>query len=250
MLEISRKLSLVVPLWNEEKNVDALVEMLSGSQLFSNGLSEVILVNNGSSDSTGELVESAARRHSWIVGVHLKENLNYGGGIYEGCKVAKSDYLGYIPGDLQVSAEDVLAVWQEVLRREHSERIFFKGRRVQRFDGWNTRIVSVFYTILGNLILWVGAKDINGLPKIFHRGLLKNIIGKRAQNFVFDAQLIFSAKQIGWGLIEVPVTFYARRKGVSSWSGKRFKTYLETLKVLFYIRASGRRTFRLNDVDN
>ena len=102
--------SLIIPLWNEGNNVPSLIEAIAKSELIVSGMAELILVNNGSSDATGKLIEEGARNYSWIVPVHLDTNENYGGGVYEGCKWAKTDILCYIPGDLQVMPDDVVSV--------------------------------------------------------------------------------------------------------------------------------------------
>ena len=102
--------SLVVPLWNEGANVRQLVAAIAASGLPGEGMRELVLVNNGSTDETGALVDACAAIHPWVVPVHLAENHNYGGGVYEGCKRATCDVVCYIPGDLQVMPDDVQKV--------------------------------------------------------------------------------------------------------------------------------------------
>lgn len=230
--------SLVVPLWNEEKNVPLLVRDLVESGLLQNGLSQVILVNNGSTDRTGAIVHDLARQYRWIKGVHLPENLNYGGGVYEGLKHCRTDIVAYIPGDLQVSAGDLLKVWERYRAAcaQRQNRALVKGRRTVREDGWNTRVVSVIYTVLANILLGVRVKDVNGLPKMFHKDLLNFLPDTKMKTFVFDVQLLLTARKNRWPVHEVPVAFHARRQGVSSWSRKRANVYRATLKQMFQLK--------------
>lgn len=232
-------LSLVIPLWNEEKNIDQLVSMLVQSPLRTHGLEEVVLVNNGSADRTGQLIEEYAQKYAWIKPLHLAQNQNYGGGVYQGLTHCQTDFLAYIPGDLQVSADDLDKVWlafKNFMTTTHQAHALFKGRRTVRHDGLNTRLVSKIYTLLANLLLGVRIKDVNGLPKIFHKDLLKSLPAEKMKNFVFDIQLIYTARRKNWSIQEVPVAFHARRQGVSSWSGKRLKTYFETLKQMLRLK--------------
>lgn len=232
-------LTIVIPLWNEEKNIVPLIEMFEKSELHKLGLRELILVNNGSLDKTGSLIDELAKQVPWIVPIHLSQNLNYGGGIQRGLAQATGDYVGFIPGDLQIDTKDVSSVWlilKEQLTKGASSRLLVKGCRTIRRDGVSTRFVSTIYTWLANLILGIWVRDINGLPKIFHRELLSHLPQERVRTFVFDAQILLTAKKLKWPIIEIPVVFHARREGVSSWSGRRLKVYFESFKLLFKIR--------------
>lgn len=231
--------TLVVPLWNEGKNVESLVKMIDESGLHDKGMAKLVLVNNGSVDETASLIDESAEKYQWICPVHLDENQNYGGGVYEGCKYAETQFVGYIPGDMQVSADDVIKVWQTLLdeyKRTENSEIFVKGHRTRRFDGKSMQFVSNVFTMLGNIIVGLGVKDVNGLPKIFDISLLDKVPEERMINFVFDTQIISLARKHKWNIVEVPVTFHARREGVSSWSGKRIKTYITVLGQLFKLR--------------
>ena len=72
--------SIVIPLWNEADNIDSLIALLDQSSAVCVGLAEAVLVNNGSTDATGALIDYHAVLKPWIRPIHLKENLNYGGG--------------------------------------------------------------------------------------------------------------------------------------------------------------------------
>ncbi len=223
--------SLIIPLWNEEGNVVELIRIIAESGLHRAGMLELILVNNGSTDNTGCLIDEGALHHSWILPVHLKKNYNYGGGVYEGFKRASSNYLCYIPGDLQIMPDDVARIFQSFCSSPSlKNKLFLKGCRTVRHDSFQAKLVSRVYTFLANIILDLNVKDVNGLPKLFHRSLIDLVPAERMTTFVFDSQLISLARTNNWVIQEIPVTFHSRRTGVSSWSHKRMKVYF---KVLF-----------------
>lgn len=225
-------------MWNEEKNISLLVKSIVDVDLPHKGMHELILVNNGSTDQTEFIIAEMARKYSWITPVQIKSNLNYGGGIYEGCKYATCDIFCYIPGDLQVMPNDVLNVFTKFLEhRDKQTTLFIKGFRSTRYDPWQTRITSKIYTFLANKILNLNMKDVNGLPKMFHRSLLDQLPYERMKTFVFDSQLLSIARVNKWTIIEIPVTFHSRREGVSSWSKKRIYTYIKSLVQLFRLRS-------------
>lgn len=229
--------SLIIPLWNEGNNVNELIRIIAGSELIQLGMEELILVNNGSTDNTGMLVDQAAASHTWIVPVHLSQNHNYGGGVYEGIKRARCDLLCYIPGDLQVLPDDVLKVYQAFCNSsEMNSKLLVKGHRTVRHDPLQTQLVSRVYTFLSNIILNLRIKDVNGLPKMFHRDLMDLVPAERVKSFVFDTQILSLARTNNWVIEEVPVTFHSRRQGVSSWSRKRMQVYMQVFRQIIHLR--------------
>jgi len=81
---------------------------------------------------------------------------------------------------------------------------------------------------------WV--KDVNGLPKMFHCNLLDLLPSERMKSFVFDSQILSIARQNHWTILEVPVTFYGRREGASSWSKKRLVVYFQVFEQLLRLK--------------
>lgn len=229
--------SLVIPLWNEGDNVDQLIMHINESGLPEQGMRELIAVNNGSDDQTGDALDKLSHSYPWLRPIHLPKNLNYGGGVYEGMRYARQSVVCYIPGDLQVMPDDVIKVHKIFESRSGDQnQLFVKGHRTIRHDPFQTRLVSLVYTFLGNLILGLKVHDVNGLPKMFHRSLLDEVPIERMVTFVFDSQLISLARRDHWEIVETPVTFHSRREGISSWSGKRIRVYLEVFRQLFALR--------------
>src|SRR5262245_6970130 len=101
------KASIVIPLWNEAENIDALVAMLATSRIVRDGDGEAVLVDNGSRDATGNLLRENASRNAWISPIYLSENLNYGGGLLEGASRSQGRIVCFMPGDLQYLAPDL-----------------------------------------------------------------------------------------------------------------------------------------------
>ncbi|MBS1970396.1 MAG: glycosyltransferase family 2 protein [Bdellovibrionales bacterium] len=235
---MTESLSLVIPLWNEEKNIPSLIESIQNSGLSLSENFELILVNNGSQDQTGYLIDQAAKTRPWIHNVHLDRNLNYGGGIQVGIEKSKNNFVGFIPGDLQVAPSDVVVLWETCLNmiKNGQKEFLVKGFRAKRYDGISIQFVSFVYTFLANLILKIHTKDLNALPKIFNKSLYFKIHGTKINTFVFDAQMMLTAKQQNTAVYELPVMFHARREGVSSWSGKRMKVYFQSFRLLLKLR--------------
>lgn len=231
--------SVVIPLWNEAGNIDGLVAMLAASRTIREHGGQAVLVDNGSRDATGRMLADHAARNAWIAPVYLDTNLNYGGGLLEGASRSQGRIVCFMPGDLQYLAPDLDAVVERLMALPNSGRVLVKGNRITRLDSGGMRFVSSVYTHIANLLLGLRVADVNGLPKAFDRSLLAHLPSERMTTFVLDAQLIHVARQAGWDVEEVDVTFHARRAGVSSWSGRRIQTYIRSIRQLWKVRSAG-----------
>ena len=160
-------MSLVLPCYNEEKNIKLICEEFFSLQ-FKDYNVELILVNNGSKDNTKIEIEKAIKNHSSlnikIKLVDLKNNKGYGGGISEGLKVASGDYIGWAHADLQTPLKDFLRLFDKIKGKKN---ILGKGFRTNNrgFDG----IVSRLHENLASLILGAKMREINAQPKIFNK---------------------------------------------------------------------------------
>lgn len=236
------KLSLIIPVYNEVGNIIPLVESLIQSRKEGGCPDELVLVDNGSQDNSANELTEATRGFDWIKVIPLNPNDGYGGGIQAGLKAAscESTHLGWIPADRQYSIADLNKVWKATIEKPHS---FHKGLRTTRLDGEQTKFISMVYTGLVKSILNIGIEDVNGLPKIFPKSFYEQIDFPLAKSFHLDCQLLVAARKKRIPISEHPVTFYARREGVSSWSSKKIQVYLETLKALFRIRIESKGWF-------
>ncbi|MBA7715899.1 Poly-beta-1,6-N-acetyl-D-glucosamine synthase [subsurface metagenome] len=87
--------SLVIPFYNEEKNVREVISGLSDTLERSSIDYELVLVNNGSTDKTPQILESLAKeKPDAIKVVHVSVNQGYGGGIINGLKRVSEEYVG------------------------------------------------------------------------------------------------------------------------------------------------------------
>ena len=87
------KLSIVVPCYNESKNIPLILEKFSS--VIKRDDVEVLLVNNGSKDSSQEILDMLIPKYSFARVVIVKENEGYGFGIASGLLEAKGEFIGY-----------------------------------------------------------------------------------------------------------------------------------------------------------
>ncbi len=226
------ELSLVIPFYNEEKNLsDFLSSLIS---LFNSKKVdyEIVAVNNGSVDRTGELLASFAKKNKRMRVVTIAKNIGYSFGITSGLKVAKGTYVGYCWGDGQIVAEDVYKVFAEL---KEGNADICKIKRVYRQDSLFRRIESLFYNVFYDVLFSLKLKDINGCPKIMKREVLA-ALNPVSRDWFIDAELMIKAIRKKFKVSEIPVTYYRRGKGKSK---VRLTTSLEFIKNAIKFKLRG-----------
>lgn len=203
--------SLVIPCYNEAASLPELV--LRSRFTAEAGDGEVVLVDNGSTDDTPQvlarLLEAGDDR---VRSIRVEPNEGYGWGITSGLAVCRAPVVGWTHADLQTDPADAL---RAVAAIEGLERGFVKGRRYGRpaADRVFTAGMSVFETAL----LRTPLNDINAQPTMFSRALLDEW-GTPPKDFALDLFAMHAAARRGYQVRRVPVVFAPRRHGTSSWN--------------------------------
>ncbi len=204
--------SIVIPCYNEAENLRPL---LSG---FSAALKapdiELILVDNGSTDGTADLLRAAAAEFPFLRAVHCEKNLGYGGGILAGLRAARGRCAGWTHGDMQYAPAEVLEA-AESLRQFGAERIFMKGLRGNRTAA--ERLFTAGMALFSTLALGLPLRDINAQPTFFSRSLYEGWTAPPA-DFSLDLYAYADALRRGYRPIRRKVTLNRRRHGSSSWN--------------------------------
>src|SRR3989344_2901291 len=120
-------LSVVLPCYNEEKNIFTLLERYS--RISRKIPMELVLVDNGSTDETEAVLKKYLPKYRFARSVKVKKNVGYGFGIFTGLKAARGEFLAYSHADMQCDPEDVLRGWSLLSRKKS---VFVKGSRKGR----------------------------------------------------------------------------------------------------------------------
>lgn len=233
-------LSLVLPCYNEEACLAANALALHEAFVEEGVRLELVLVDNGSADSTGRIIAELAERGLPVVQVTVPVNRGYGHGIRAGLERCTAPLVGYLCADGQVAPEDAVRTYRLMEGRE--ERVLAKVRRRFRQDSWKRKIVSVSYNLLMlGAFGWLGALDVNGSPKIFSRESYRRM-RLVSDDWFLDPEVIVKTRALGLRVIELDVEGYARSAGVSH---VRRQTVLEFLRnIARYRVGSGLREWR------
>lgn len=228
------QLSLVMPCYNEEAIVGQTLRHILTAFERAGVCLEVIAVDNGSVDRTGEILDTLSRRHPEVKPVRVDTNVGYGFGVLTGLAACRAPWIGVIPADGQINAEDVVHLYECAVAA--GGPVLAKARRRFRLDGPARKVVSIAYNLLFRL-LWphVDSLDINGLPKILPRDVVQQM-ALTNRGWCLDPEIMIKAHYLGLPILEYNV--FARMRG-SGLSHVRASTCSEFLLWMLQFRFSG-----------
>jgi glycosyltransferase involved in cell wall biosynthesis len=205
------RLSLVIPCYNEAANLPLLLERCK--ELAVRPYVEVVLVDNGSTDNTAEILQNLLPKYPGCRSIRVEKNRGYGFGIVSGLRAAEGQILGWTHADMQTDPQDVFLGLG--LFEKHGDDIFVKGRRYGRpfMDVVFTVGMSVFETLLLARPMW----DINAQPTMFPRSFFDDW-ETPPEDFSLDLFTYYQAQSNDLKVYRFPVRFGERAHGVSHWN--------------------------------
>lgn len=205
------RFSLVIPCYNEAANLPLLLERCKALVVTPDV--EIVFVDNGSTNSTSEVIEKLLPKFPGCRSIRVGKNQGYGFGVVSGLKAAKGEILGWMHADMQTDPQDALLGLE--LFEKHGDDIFVKGRRYGRpfMDVVFTVGMSVFETFLLARPMW----DINAQPTMFSRRFFESWTAP-PDDFSLDLYAYYQAQSYGLKVHRFPVRFGERAHGVSHWN--------------------------------
>jgi len=225
------EISFIMPCYNEEEVIEYTIPRFVKAFRDAGYRLELVACDNGSSDRTGEILARFAARGLPIVINRVEVNEGYGHGVLMSIPRCSAQWIGIIPADGQVDAEDVVRVYESVM---HSDgRVLAKVHRRFRLDGPVRSLISAAYNLF-MLALWprLGSFDVNGSPKLLHKSAFE-IMQLESKDWLLDAEMMIKAQHMGLRVIEMNVFARMREHGSSHVATS---TALEFIKRLLAFR--------------
>ena len=231
-------ISLIIPCFNEEQNIEKLFNKLDLLiKEYSNEDIEVVVVNNGSTDNSESLIKQQnlyiKKRINLLT---IEKNIGYGDGINKGINYSKGEIICWFHADLQFDPFDAIKIYQKYKLDLYNQKVMIKGKRINRslFDSFFTYGMSLFTLFLfGKKI-----NDINAQPKMFNRSFLK-LVESPPIDFSYDIYFLLIATKNNIKINEHPVVWYDRNAGIAKGGGSiklKIKLTLRTLKFMFNLK--------------
>jgi glycosyltransferase involved in cell wall biosynthesis len=221
-------ISFIVPALNEEQHIEGAVSTIHRAVAeFTNLDFEIVLVNDGSSDSTGEIMNRLASSVSKIKAVHNRSNLGLGGAWKSGVAVAEKDYVMMVVGDNIMPVEDIVSVVKKI---GQADIILFHLTNPE-LRTLGRRIGSAGFVKVINFLFQLRITYYQGL--VPRRELLKKITIK-TDSYAFPAEVVVKLIKSGHSYTELGISGTPCRKDKSvALQPKRLWKVLLTIFDLF-----------------
>lgn len=240
-----KELLIIIPAYNEEKNIEPLLEQLTEPEISS--LADVLVVNDASTDGTKEIV----KKHGLAVVSHVY-NLGYGSGLQSGYKYAVRRGYRYViqmDADGQHDACNVSVLYKALISGDNGGNmpdIVIGSRFMEGSSPYKISAVKKFAISMFKWMIYMGTGKRYTDPTSGLQGLSRRAVEYYARYGNFDdrypdANMIMQMTLLGFRLLEVPAVMHYRKEGVSMHSGLKpmvymFRMFFSILAILIRIK--------------
>jgi glycosyltransferase involved in cell wall biosynthesis len=239
-----KSLSVIFPAFNEEANIQAVVEDAHRTVPKLAPIFEIIVVNDGSKDRTCEICDRLAEEFSEVRVVHHPRNRGYGAALKSGITLARYDLIFFTDADRQFDLKEVAALLEQTDAYD-----IVAGYRARRQDPPHRLLFAWGWNVLVRLVLGIRIRDIDCAFKVFNRHVFDRVqihsVGAMVNTEIF-AQVF----RFGMTVKEVRVSHFPRRHGKPTGGNiaviiKAFRELIKMRRKQHKITAVIRRVRRL-----
>lgn len=212
---LDHTLSLVLPAHNEAENIEAVVARASEVLPKVTRDHEIIVVNDGSHDATGEIVDRLVAADARVRVVHHEVNRGYGAALTSGFRAANGDSIMFMDADRQFDIADINALLPYVPYYD-----IVAGYRIQRRDPFYRRLYGKLFGFCVSLMFGIRMRDTDCAFKIYRADLLHEM-PLTSPGALINTEMLARSKRRGATIVQVGVHHYPRAAGESSGGSPR-----------------------------
>lgn len=228
-------LSVIMPALNEEKNIEkAVIATINAFNKY--GIDgEIIVINDGSTDNTANIIQNLAKQHNNIKFITHKAPKGIGYSVWKGFKTSDKEVVVYFPADNENDPDDALMFFDLIDKVDiiapfiHNLKVRDKKRR----------LISAIYNFIINMTFFTKLNYHNGTT--FYRRVILNDIELSNFGFFYQTELLIKLIKSGYLFAEVPNYLGQRTDGKSK--ALSLKSFIQTIKgylnliYVIYIKA-------------
>ena len=235
-MEYTKDLSIVISLFNEEESLHELISWIEEVASREKYSYEVIMVDDGSTDSSWKIIKELSEKNPVIRGISFRRNYGKSAALYHGFKAAEGKVVITMDADLQDSPDEIPELYRMVTEDGYD---IVSGWKKQRFDNKLTKnLPSKLYNWTARKVTGIQLHDMNCGLKAYRNEVIKNIevYGE------MHRYIPYLAKNAGFSRItEKPVQHQKRKYGVSKFGLERFINGLLDLISLWFLSTFGKK---------
>ncbi|MFW6074162.1 MAG: glycosyltransferase family 2 protein [Chloroflexota bacterium] len=226
------KLSLVLPAHNEADNIEHVVDRCL--EVLPNVVSEfeIIVVNDGSSDFTGDIIDQLSEENETVIACHHSINQGYGSALRTGFNAATGDRIMFMDADRQFDIGDITLLAPHVPNYD-----IVAGYRVRRRDALYRRVFAKIFDLAVWILFGVHMRDVDCAFKIYRADLIR-AMPLSMPGALINTEMLSMGRRMGASMIEVGVNHYPRFAGISSGGSPRvvIRAVGETIRLWWKLR--------------
>jgi glycosyltransferase involved in cell wall biosynthesis len=222
---IQGKLSVVLPVHNEIVNLPAVITRTLTVLPNLVEQFELIIVDDGSTDGTGALLDSVAAEDTRVIAVHHPKNRGYGSALRSGFAAATGDFIMFMDADQQFDIADLTFLAPFI-----GDYDIVAGYRAGRNDAPHRLLFALMFKTAMRILFGIRQRDIDCAFKVFRADLLRSM-ELTSPGALINSEILAKAQRTGASWVEVGVNHYPRMSGESSGGSAKvvFRAMKETL---------------------
>jgi glycosyltransferase involved in cell wall biosynthesis len=220
------KLSLVLPVYNQEDHIRGVVESYTTVLDRIGGAYELMLVTNGCRDNSVAICQELAETYPGVETIDIGLQGGWGRAVRAGLQAVTGDTIGYT--NSARTSPEILALCASY-SRAFPDVVVKANRKIR--DNWRRRAGSLVYNLEVRALFDLPVWDINGTPKIFPRSFGRLLDLEREDDLI-DAEFNVICRREGYPIVEVPVLSTQRHGGTSTTNyGSAVRMYQGALEL-------------------
>ena len=203
-------LSIFFPAYNDAGTIASLVLVAHMTARDLTDDYEVIVVDDGSPDHTGELLDEMARHFTWLRVVHHAKNRGYGGALRTGFASAAKDLIFYTDGDAQYDPREMVRLYEALA----PDVDFVNGYKIGRSDPVHRIVIGRVYHTFVRTVFGLRLRDVDCDFRLMRRAVFDKVALTRSSG-VICVELMKKVQDHGFRIAQVPVHHFHRSYGRS-----------------------------------
>jgi glycosyltransferase involved in cell wall biosynthesis len=230
---IPGSLSLVLPAHNEAENIEIVVERALEVLPMYTADFEIVVVNDGSRDSTGAIIDQLAANDTRVRAHHHPKNRGYGAALTTGFEASVGDFVMFMDSDRQFDIADIGLLAPFIGKFD-----IVAGFRKERQDEFHRKVFAETFNLVVRTLFGVHMRDIDAAFKVFRGDMLRGL-ELSAPGALINTEMQAKLRRQGASLVQIGVNHYPRVAGSATGGSFRViaRAMRETIKLWWQMRS-------------